>query len=103
MKTYKIEVDVTATAYIEVEAETEEEAMDQANNEVAYKTVEELKQWECSASIKSVTECCENCCSEESPEDIHDYEGIRLCNNCIEWAKGNDKDFRYIFAKQLKK
>lgn len=99
---YQIEVDVVATAYIEVEADDEIEAMDMANNQVACMQVRELKNWENTASVKKVTECCENCCDELSPEDIHEYKGIKLCNNCIEWAKEEPENFNFIFKGKIK-
>lgn len=105
MKKFKIEVDVTATAYVEVEAENEDEAMDMANDEVSQMTVDELKQWETTASIKSVTEQCENCCKNVDEKDTYPitlYRGIKLCSDCVKWAKTEVKDFEFIFQKHIK-
>lgn len=53
MKEYKMEVDVTATAYITVEAENEEIAMEEAMKTVADMRVGDLKSWETTATVNS--------------------------------------------------
>lgn len=55
MKKYKMEVDISATQYLEIEAENEDDAREQALDEVKNTYVDDLhKIWELGTSVTSV-------------------------------------------------
>lgn len=84
MKKFSIEVNYTLTAYVEVEADTEDEAVQQAYKESDDMKVGDLKEWSSETEIKSVTERCDYCCKDFDVdiEPLVDYQGGRYCPEC---------------------
>lgn len=100
MKTFKYEVTTTVTAYIEVEAENEEEARQNADYELGNMTVGELKEWETNFYLKSETERCDYCYKDfdVDTEELKDYDGGRYCHDCIEELEASKKEDEYLKA-----
>lgn len=92
MKTYKIEVDFTLTAYMEIEAENEEAAETQALEDARDMKVDDLKEWESSTSITEIREQCDECCGmfDVDIEPLIDYKGKRICSDCKQELEETD-------------
>lgn len=84
MKTYTYEATYTVSTVVEVEAENEEKAQEEALNEVADMPIGDLKEWSSEAELQKVTERCDYCYQQFDVdiEPLVDYDGGRYCPDC---------------------